>query len=292
MSENIAYLLVTASTILFACQFLFQKKYGESEGEGLRASVTLALLSSIVRIILVVVLYGVSGYSFTLYGFVCSFFAAVSYCCVILFSAGALKYANMAKYSVYMMLGGMVLPFAAGTAFFSEPLTFGKFAGLLLVAAATCFSNLKAGTKTRGAVKYYIGVFICNGMNGVISKFNQSSPDGLSASSLTLLTAAWSVVICAVYLVVSTARSEKKPLFSSARTAIPQAALYGAACGIGNLLLLISLEKLPASVQYPLVTGGTIVFSTIISVIRREKLNAAMAISVVLAMISAVAVVL
>ena len=138
MSENIAYLLVTASTILFACQFLFQKKYGESEGEGLRASVTLALLSSIVRIILVVILYGVSGYSFTLYGFVCSFFAAVSYCCVILFSAGALKYANMAKYSVYMMLGGMVLPFAAGTAFFSEPLTFGKFAGLLLVAAATC----------------------------------------------------------------------------------------------------------------------------------------------------------
>lgn len=190
MSENIAYLLVTASTILFACQFLFQKKYGESEGEGLRASVTLALLSSIVRIILVVVLYGVSGYSFTLYGFVCSFFAAVSYCCVILFSAGALKYANMAKYSVYMMLGGMVLPFAAGIAFFSEPLTFGKFAGLLLVAAATCFSNLKAGTKSRGAVKYYIGVFICNGMNGVISKFNQSSPDGLSASSLTLLTAA------------------------------------------------------------------------------------------------------
>lgn len=126
MSENIAYLLVTASTILFACQFLFQKKYGESEGEGLRASVTLALLSSIVRIILVVILYGVSGYSFTLYGFVCSFFAAVSYCCVILFSAGALKYANMAKYSVYMMLGGMVLPFAAGTAFFSEPLTFGQ----------------------------------------------------------------------------------------------------------------------------------------------------------------------
>lgn len=187
----------------------------------------------------------------------------------------------MAKYSVYMMLGGMVLPFAAGTAFFSEPLTFGQICRTFTCGCGDMLFKSKGRNKTRGAVKYYIGVFICNGMNGVISKFNQSSPDGLSASSFTLLTAAWSVVICAVYLVVSTARSEKKPLFSSARTALPQAALYGAACGIGNLLLLISLEKLPASVQYPLVTGGTIVFSTIISVIRREKLNAAMAISVV-----------
>ena len=48
---------------------------------------------------------------------------------------------------------------------------------------------------------------------------------------------------------------------------------YGVFNGIGNWLLLISLVHLPASVQYPLVTGGVMVFSTIISMIRKEKLT-------------------
>ena len=43
---------------------------------------------------------------------------------------------------------------------------------------------------------------------------------------------------------------------------------------MGNLFLLIALAVLPASVQYPLVTGGVMVCSTIISTIRKEKLTA------------------
>ena len=40
-----------------------------------------------------------------------------------------------------------------------------------------------------------------------------------------------------------------------------------------NLLLLIALLHLPTSVQYPIVTGGTIVFSTMIDKLRKEKLS-------------------
>ena len=48
-----------------------------------------------------------------------------------------------------------------------------------------------------------------------------------------------------------------------------------------NLLLLLSLLHLPASVQYPIVTGGVIVFSTLIDLARgvgagRRKLLAAL----------------
>ena len=51
---------------------------------------------------------------------------------------------------------------------------------------------------------------------------------------------------------------------------------YGVFNGLGNLFLLIALSgehALPASVQYPLVTGGVMVCSTVISTIRREKLT-------------------
>jgi len=48
---------------------------------------------------------------------------------------------------------------------------------------------------------------------------------------------------------------------------------YSAFNSIGNLLLLIALTKLPASVQYPIVTGGTIVFATVIDLLRKEKVS-------------------
>lgn len=49
--------------------------------------------------------------------------------------------------------------------------------------------------------------------------------------------------------------------------------LYSVVNGIGNLLLLIALLYVPASVQYPVVTGGTIVISTLISLIKRDKIT-------------------
>ena len=42
---------------------------------------------------------------------------------------------------------------------------------------------------------------------------------------------------------------------------------------VANLLLLIALLNLTASVQYPIVTGGVIVFSLIIDIVRKAKLK-------------------
>ena len=48
---------------------------------------------------------------------------------------------------------------------------------------------------------------------------------------------------------------------------------YSVLCSVGNLLLLLALLHLPASVQYPIVTGGVIVFSTAIALLRRERVT-------------------
>ena len=57
---------------------------------------------------------------------------------------------------------------------------------------------------------------------------------------------------------------------------------------INRRLLLIALLKLPASVQYPVVTGGVIVFSTIIDVIRKTKLKKREIIAAIIAFASTV----
>ena len=66
---------------------------------------------------------------------------------------------------------------------------------------------------------------------------------------------------------------QKEYDFSVSRKALLYAGLYSVLNSVGNLLLLIALLNLPASVQYPVVTGGVIIVSTLIVIIRKEKIT-------------------
>ncbi len=59
-------------------------------------------------------------------------------------------------------------------------------------------------------------------------------------------------------------------------------------CCIGNLFTLISLKRIQASVQHPIITGGTMVISLIISALRKEKLTAKNICAVAVAFVSTV----
>ena len=48
---------------------------------------------------------------------------------------------------------------------------------------------------------------------------------------------------------------------------------YGILSRVGNLLLLIGLAYLPASAQYPFVTGGVMILSTVICFFTPDKPN-------------------
>ena len=54
------------------------------------------------------------------------------------------------------------------------------------------------------------------------------------------------------------------------RPALDMAA-YGAVNRVANFLLLLSLAHLPASAQYPFVTGGVMIVSTLISFFTPQK---------------------
>ena len=72
-----------------------------------------------------------------------------------------------------------------------------------------------------------------------------------------------------------------KPLKS-----IRAAVCFSFMTGIANLLVLIALTHVNASVQYPMITGGTIVVSVIISLICKEKVIYKNILSAVLALVA------
>ena len=124
------YLLLIVSSALFGGMFVFQQMYTRSEGSLLRATLVFGLLTGLMRFPLAFVLYG-TNYTFRFTGVMLAILYAAVGIGTTLFSAKAFGVTNMALYSVFMMLGGMLLPFAAGLIFYGELLTVGKAVGCL-----------------------------------------------------------------------------------------------------------------------------------------------------------------
>ncbi|MBQ9112585.1 MAG: hypothetical protein IJY08_03290 [Clostridia bacterium] len=264
----IHYGLVIAATILFSLQFFFNQRFQRSYGADLKASLVFSLYKSIVIIVIMLIISGFKV-ELTWFSLLMAVLYAASGILMSYYSLKAFTVANLSVFSVFSMLGGMILPFFLGVIFYDEPLTVFKTICCALIVGAVLL-NIRSGKQNKKALLYYFAVFFLNGMAGVISKIHQSSQYAHTDSTgFMILSSAVMTVICAVWLLVGYRSiplvKGKDLLFVSG---------YGVFNGVGNLFLLIALSVLPASVQYPLVTGGVMVCSTVISTVRREKLTA------------------
>ena len=263
----INYALVVAATLLFSLQFFFNQRFQQSYGTDLKASLVFSLYKSVVIIVIMVMIAGFKV-KFTVFSLIMAAIYAAVGMLMSYYSLKAFSVANLSVFSVFSMLGGMILPFFLGVIFYDEPLTVFKILCCLLIVGAVLL-NIRRGEKNKKALLYYFAVFVLNGMAGVISKIHQSSAKAhVDSTGFMIWSSIVTVVICAVWLLVGYGRipliKGKSILFVSG---------YGVFNGVGNLFLLIALSVLPASVQYPLVTGGVMVCSTVISTLRREKLT-------------------
>lgn len=264
----INYSLVIAATVLFSLQFLFNQRFQESCGTDLKASLVFSLYKSMVIVFIMLIISGFKV-EFTWFSMLMATIYAASGILMSYYSLKAFSVANLSVYSVFSMLGGMLLPFLLGIIFYDEPLTVFKVICCILIVGAVLL-NIKSGTQSKKALIYYFAVFFLNGIAGVISKIHQSSSYAhVDSSGFMIWSSVVTVAICAIWLLVGYRKiplvKDKELLFVSG---------YGVFNGLGNLFLLIALSVLPASVQYPLVTGGVIVCSAVISTVRKEKLTA------------------
>ncbi len=262
------YLLVSVATVLFGLQFFFQQRYEKTEGAGVPATMIFSHLTTAIC----------AGIMFCLNGFRLSFslpamgVAALSGLNNVLYiySAGkAMERVDLTTFSLFAMLGGMTLPFLGGILFWGEALSAVKIGCFLLIAFALW---LGTGNRERrsGGFGYYAAVFVFNGMSGVFSKLHQTCAEPVSGEGYMLLTAMSATVISGVLLLLFRLRRQQVALKSPAR-ALPVTAAYALFNGIGNLILVLALVHIDASVQYPFVTGGTIIVSALIDLLAGHR---------------------
>lgn len=277
------YAMLAAAAVLFASQFLFNQKFETECGSSFASSMAFSLYGGIGGFI---VLFAINGFKFDF-----SWFSlAMAVCCAvvgILYTIASVKSfeeVNLSAYSVFAMLGGMLLPSVYGIIFRSEEITPLKILCYVLIIAALLFTidfKQKSGKKI-----YYAAVFVLNGLTGVISVIHQSNTvyTIVDSFSYLMMSRAVQALLCLPFCI-----TEYKTVKNiTTKKSLCYAFGFAVFCGIGNLLTLISLKYLPASVQYPIITGGVMFISLLISVLRKENVTRKNVVSTIIAFLSTI----
>lgn len=271
---------------MFGAQFLFTQEYKKEYGNDFLAMVVQSIVGGIVGFVSILIINGFS-FGYTHFALVMSLLVFVNSKFCAFCSLKALGKINLTLYSVFMMLGGMVLPFVTGVLFFGEPLTWGKAICFVFIAAAICMTLEKNDNKKGGAI-YYIGIFIFNGLSGVLAKVYTALPfEKVDAAEYSVLCSLVNLVLSVALLWF--ARGVKRKLTGRAVASLVGSGLLNK---IANYWLLICLAVVPASAQYPFITGGTMVASALISYCTKQKPNKKELLSVGLSMAGLILLVL
>lgn len=259
------YSLVIIAVVLFGGCFALNDVYQKLRSSSLYESMALAFIGAIAGLAFLLPMGGFRPQA-TPFTLLIAFLSALNGLAYTFCSLKALERVNLSLYSLFAMLGGMLLPFLQGILFYGEPLTVPKMICLLLIGGALVLSVSKE--RKKGGFLWYGGIFVLNGMSGVLSKiFTASALEKASAEWFSIWGALFTALISGVLWLIL-ARKNSNPY---SWKAFGLAFANGGINRFANLLLVIALVHIDASIQYPMITGGVIIVSTIICFFKKEK---------------------
>ena len=287
------YLFILAAVALLALQFSTNKAYGQRRGDGAKASLIFAAACGFASAAVTFVIACLTGgFRFTPFSLLLGAVMASLSCAYTLIGFRIMALGDMSVFMMFLMLGGMMLPYLFGVSVLgefrgAEPWRIVlRVAGLLLLTVSMVFpvsARKKAGKSGGLFAVLCAAVFVLNGLASIVSKTHQTpgfwSFDTVNAPSYACLGNLMNGVISAVCLAVICLREKRKepnaeapaPASGEGTRLIPASAAVialiiaaNALCnGVSYTLQLTSASRLPASVLYPMVTGGSVVLSAV-----------------------------
>lgn len=263
------YVMLIGAVVLlamdFVCQKLYQRYNGCSLESGLKFNIILGFLKTII-------FYFINGLKieitvFSLIMAMVSAILTVSYTIIAfkLFSLG-----EMAYYTFFLMTGGMTVPYVWGLIFLDEPLSLLRTIGLFIIVFSIFIINAKGAKFNKKQIFLFGAIFVLNGFVSVTSKMHQiSSLPIVSSEGFVLLSGVMKAAVCLpVYLTMrmKNINSERNNNNNCKNSTYKIISIVSASALIGGLSYLLQLkgaETLPATVLYPIITGGGIIFSAL-----------------------------
>lgn len=269
----INYLWILIATVLLAFEFVIQKLYQGKLGTSPRAGF---FYNAMYGLFTAVVFFAVGGFklTFTPFSAIMAFLMtafAVSYSVI---GFRVLKSGGVSIYTMFLMTGGMMIPYIYGITFLNEGVNIFRIIGLVVIASAVVISSGGIKKTSWTLIAMCSAVFVLNGLVGIVSKQHQVEMvaerfETVDTISFVMFTGVAKFVMCAIaYLITS--KTEKKETVGGERVeskalvrALPLTLLVAAVGGASYFLQLVGASNLPASVLFPCVTGGSIIFSSL-----------------------------
>ncbi len=306
------YAMLIGASFLFGSQFMVTKAFEKNYGKTVRASLSFSLLYSLFAgVIFFIIKLVSSGTVFNLNSFSLCMAFGLSLVNILSSAIGikTLALGDIAVYSLFLMLGGMIVPFFAGIVFLKESVSVCNLIGVAIMIIALCLpvffgkKNKNAGeaqtdgdTKKKTAVFFYVlcvFLFILNGLSSTLSKFNSVREGAALGAEFTFYTYGIQFVISLAAFALTTAsgksdktqNEEKQPGILFRPVAIGCGAAFGAVNGTAFLMSSVAAEHVVAVAQYPLITGATILFSSLLAFLfYREKPTALQLVQIVISL--------
>lgn len=260
------YLMLLTAVLLLAGDFAINKLYQKKVGADARAVLLFNCINGLLTAGIFFVINGIlNGFSFEFHWYSFLMAAAMalfglSYNCI---GFRMLRDGNMASYTLFLMTGGMVLPYVVGLIALDEPFSYLRTIGLLIIFAGVFSANTP---KVRPSRKYLLmggAVFLLNGLVSTVSKLHQIETvmPTVSSASFVMLSGIAKCVCCACALAFM--KKDAPVGASKGNMSLFLIALSALLGGGSYLLQLIGAENLPATVLYPIITGGAIIFTAL-----------------------------
>jgi len=268
-----SYLLIILADIFFAIDFALQKIYQKKTGTGVYVGFFFnAFQGLFMSIVFLVVNRFVISFSF--YSLTMAFAAAALVSMELVIGFRILKEESMSFYTLFLMTGGMTVPYIWGVVFLNEQVNLMKIIGIILIILSIVISNFSKKRPDKSIIILCVAVFFLKGFNGVVAKMHQVNTTYETVETMDFIF--WLGIACFVICGFPLLFLKRKKLnfknidLKAVLTIVLLSAIVN---GTASMWQLIGAIKIPASILYPLVTGGVIIFSSITEyVVFREKL--------------------
>lgn len=304
----IYYILLFSSAMIWSLTFLLIKQYQKYKGGGIVSSLTLSLSANIIVFLMFYIKMALTVGNWTLPFSWFTFLITLSQAFVVFVGLcvgmKALKVGDMSIYSMFTMLGNIILPSVAGF-LYGESICDRKIIGMVLMIISLLLSldgvdNIRMNFKV---AIYYLMAFIFNGMMGVLLTIHQKNASFTAGAMLVngewginsdtymtwygLSSIIFSFVLLVILKLVGMKNKDVAEMFTSYNPEMVKEnkskiyillipVVYGLGLGFGDYFISIGTSPgaLGSSLTFPIVNGGTILFSTIVgAIVYREKID-------------------
>lgn len=273
------YLLVFLSVVLLSLGFVMQKFYQKMNGPDAGISFTIysGLLSLLTLFLMNV---GTLSFGFSWYSLINAAGKALCFYLYTILGFRIMYRGCVALYMLFLMSGGMVLPVVWGWLFLDEwegPSSMLRAIGVLLIILSIALTKSGERKTDKKLILPLLGVFFLNGGVSILSKLHQIQDPATVVSTPTyaLISGIFSVSISFSVALLKQPHPAEAKGDKTKKSFLPKISLklfgmivlYSILGCTSNILQLNGAKNLPASVLYPIITGGTIVFTGIMALV-------------------------